>query len=1002
MTDIEGSTRRWEKAPDAMEAALRRHDRIAEECVSGFGGTVVKHTGDGVFAVFDSGRALECAMALQSAVEEEDWAAAAQLRIRAALHSGPSRSRGGDYFGPAVSRTARLLEAAWGGQTVLTAAALEACGIPEGAKVRDLGAHMFRDLRAPVRVFEAYRPKVREDPFPPLRSLSSRPNNLPQQPTPFVGRERELGRLLDLARSGRHRLITILGIGGIGKTRLALQAAGELLDDYADGVYLVRLAGLEDPADLYSAIAVSIGLPGGRGGSAEADLADYLRAKSILLVLDNFEHLHGAASAAAELLTMAAGLRILVTSRTRLGLACETVFRLEGMAVPESAKADPASSDAVRLFMGHLERHIPSSESDSEAVRGATGICRLLGGTPLAIELAASWAGMLAPSDILHRLRAGLDLLVEGPADMPARHRSMQRVFDYSWKLLAESERRMLGRLLVFTDGFDTRAAREVADTGLLDLRALQDKSLLSLRAPGRLSMHRLLKGLAEERAAEMGLPDGRTADRHMSYYLGMLGELSPAGVMDSYRELAPDLGNFRRAWMHAAGTGRERILSESAAAFRWLHQTLGRAESGFGLIRDAAEGMENDVCGAALMIEAAWLAMRTAGYSEAREIAESVADVLAESEDRSGFVECLMLRSSAQKRLGRLDEAERLADEYMALADDIADEDLRARCLLHAGDIANHRRDFDRAAALCSRSRQLFREAGNRMGAASCSITLSNVRARAGDSELALKEADEILADLEGSGLEHRIGMGLLCKADALLHLGRFEESASCSRSAIERLKRLGDRWGMQMCFSSLALALAETGDGSGCMEAADEALQLSDELGENYNTVEANLELALALRKTGDTRRALEIAEEARTMADRLGFDRARCWADACLAGLHAAEGNRAAGEKTCLEALGLLRDLDDDSMTAEVLLECLRVAALSDRGAEAEAIAGCLAECDPASCDGDEAKALMEDLGIPSSATTVAKPHLTVGELLERLRQTWGDRDSAAETG
>jgi predicted ATPase/tetratricopeptide (TPR) repeat protein len=1000
MTDIEGSTRRWEKAPDAMEAALGRHDRIAEECVAEFGGTVVKHTGDGVFAVFDSGRALECAMALQSAVEEEEWADAAPLRIRAALHAGASRRRGGDYFGPAVSRTARLLEAAWGGQTVLTAAALEVCGIPHGARVRDLGAHMFRDLRAPVRVFEAYRPDLREDPFPPLRSLSSRPNNLPQQPTPFVGRKRELARLLDLARSGRHRLITILGIGGMGKTRLALHAAGELLDDFADGVYLVRLAGLEDPADLYSAIAVSIGLPGGRGGSAEADLADYLRAKSVLLVLDNFEHLHGAAPAAAELLTMAARLRILATSRTRLGLACETVFRLEGMAVPGSPDADPETSDAVRLFMQHLERHVPSSEPGPAAVRGAAGICRLLGGTPLAIELAASWAGMLAPSDILDRLRAGLDLLAEGPEDMPARHRSMQRVFDYSWKLLAESERRMLGRLLVFSDGFDTRAALEVADAALLDLRALQDKSLLSLRVPGRLSMHRLLKGLAEERAAEMGLPDGRTADRHMGYYLGRLGELSPAGVMDSYRELAPDLGNFRRAWLHASANGRRRMLLESASPFRWLHQALGRTESGFALLRDAAYGMERGACRARLMLEAAWLAVRTAGYSEAREIAESVTGDFARADDQSGFVECLMLRSSAQKRLGRLDEAERLAGEYMARAGDIADDDLRARCLLHAGDIANHRRDFDEAASLCSRARKLFRRAGNRMGAASCSITLSNVRARAGDSELALQEADEILADLEGSGLEHRIGMGLLCRADALLHLGRFEESASCSRSAIERLKRLGDRWGMQMCFSSLALALAETGDGSGCREAADEALQLSEELGENYNTVEAYLELALALRKAGDIGRALEVAEEARTMADRLGFVRARCWARSCMAGLHAAEGDLPAGEDACIDAIRLLRDGDEESLAAEVMLTCLRIASEAGSPEGAEAIAGCLRSiCGPSVYDAGELRELLEGLGLPPDAGA-ARP-LTVEELSEELRRAWGGQGPASET-
>ena len=933
MTDIEGSTKMWEAHPDAMERALRRHDSLLERLVAEHCGMVVKHTGDGLFAVFVSGQPLVCAAEIQRKMASLDWGETGPVRLRVALHAGPSRARRGDYFGPEVSRTARLMEAAWGGQTLLTAAALERCGIPEGLEVRDLGSHMLRDLGAPVRILGLFGPGLQVD-FPPLRTLSSRPNNLPEQSTPFVGRKRELNRLKKMLGSPEHRLVTVMGMGGMGKTRLAIQAASDLLDDFPDGVFLVYLEALEDPHEIPSAIASAIGLRRSGKQGVEAELSSFLSSRSILLVLDNFEHLLDGAPGIARLFSDAPGLRVLATSRASLGLSTETVLRLEGLGLPEDPMLDPESAESVQLFVQHLERHVPQATVSSDALAGIVGICRLLGGTPLAIELAASWTGVLRPGDILQRLQKGLELLAEGPSDVPARHKSIEKVFEYSWNLLEEEERKLLAALSIFSGSFTFDAAEKVTEGALSHLRSLQDKSLLSSPAAGRLQLHPLIADQVLQRAREGEVDLKSLEEAHMRHYLtridpstwNLRNRLSPRAL----KELTDDLPDIRKAWKRGVATGRGRELALGAAGLKVLFAILGMYESGVELLRGAAESLCDSKPEAVAMIELAvgQLELRTARYEVAIRHLDIALGTLSEGADAQALVEAYVAKASALKRLGKLEAAREWFQKAMEPLEAAHSTELRATALLGLGDLANHEHDYSKAVKLCREARELFREIGDPMGAVNCSITLSNIHCRQDSNLDALKEAEEALLDAEGSVMREKLALSLLCKADACLKLGRNEEALEAALMSKELFSDLGDRWGLQISLPSLAHAMMRCGDRQGCHKPIRELEMLCRDIGPNYNSLEVLLQAAWILCEARDLDEALRVSGDALAIARKLDNDWMLCTTLTATAELHLAceETERAAG--ACRESLELLANLADGEMGARVMEVCFQL--------------------------------------------------------------------------
>ncbi len=576
-TDIEGSTRLWEEHPEAMRQALLQHDDLLRACIESHGGRVFKTMGDAFCAVFANPRgAIETILASQQRLPALGLQVGDELqplRVRMALHTGVAEERDGDYFGPPLNRIARLLAIGRGGQVLLTAATREllAGNLPRGATLQERGSHRLRDLSQPEQVYQLLHPSLRAV-FPPLRSLSTHPNNLPHQLTSFIGREKEIEQLDALL--GRSRLVTLTGSGGCGKTRLALHVAAELLEAYPDGVWLVELAALSDPALVPQSVASVFGLKEEPGRPILQTLGDYLRSRRLLLALDNCEHLRSAcAELAGSLLRQCSQVRILASSREGLGIAGEQIYRVPSLSLPDPHGSESVesllASEAARLFLDRALLQRADFTLTGKSAGALAQICCRLDGIPLAIELAAARVRSLSVGEI----RAGLDdrfrLLTGGSRTALPRQRTLRSLLDWSSDLLTGAEQALLQRVSVFASGWTLAAAEEVcsdcglriADCGLGDgtpepghsairppasrvpaqsaieewkildlLTSLCDKSLVVAEQRQGATRYRLLETVrqyARDRLLEGG--DGATwRERHLAHYLALAEEFEP------------------------------------------------------------------------------------------------------------------------------------------------------------------------------------------------------------------------------------------------------------------------------------------------------------------------------------------------------------------------------------------------------------------------------------------------------------------------------------------
>ncbi len=545
-TDIEGSTRLWEERAGAMAGALAQHDRLLRAAIEDARGTLIKTTGDGMLAVFgDPCAAVDAALAGQRALRDATWGETGPLRVRMALHTGVAEARDGDFFGPALNRVARILAIGHGGQVICSAVAavLARDRLPPSIELVDLGSHRLRDIDRPEQVFQVVVDDLPRT-FPPLRSLSTRRSNLPLQLTSFVGRERELDEVA--AQIDRHRLVTLIGTGGTGKTRLMLEAAGRLLDRYPDGVWLAELAPLGDPSQIPSEVARALGAPEIPGVPATATITAFVAEKDLLLLLDNAEHLvDGTARLADRLLAGAPGLRILATSREALAIPGEAVLQLQSLSCPAAAAgrsdgyadtpidlADASSTEAVRLFTERASAVDPTFALGNDNVAAISEICRRLDGIPLAIELAAARVSAMSPDDIAKRLGDRFRLLAGGRRTAVPRQQTLHALIDWSWDLLTEDDRRLLRRLSVFTGGWDVPMAARILGDGpeeldpldLVDgLTRLVDRSLVIVDR-GTATRYRMLETIRQYAREQLIAADeaAALADRHLATFAAL------------------------------------------------------------------------------------------------------------------------------------------------------------------------------------------------------------------------------------------------------------------------------------------------------------------------------------------------------------------------------------------------------------------------------------------------------------------------------------------------
>ncbi|MGA9944267.1 MAG: adenylate/guanylate cyclase domain-containing protein, partial [Candidatus Cybelea sp.] len=571
-SDIEGSTARWDGDRVAMASALADHDALMRATLEARRGYVFKTIGDAFCAAFATAAdAIAAALDAQRVLAAEDFSAVGGLRMRMALHTGVAQERNGDYFGPAVNRVARLLAIGHGGQVLVsgTAADLLQGEMPPQSSLRDLGAHRLKDLARPEQVYQLVAPDLPER-FPALRSLDQLPNNLPRRLTSFVGREEVVAEVAALIE--RFPLVTLVGTGGAGKTRCAVQVAADVLDGSGDGAWLAELAPITDPALVSSVIAQALNVPERPNCPVLDTLLAYLKRKRLLLILDNCEHvIDEARSVAGAILQGCPEVRILATSREGLNIAGEETYRMPSLAIPSNAEilstAEAARYSAVQLFVDRAlssDKRFVLTEGNAPHV---AEICRRLDGIPLAIELAAARVKVLSPQQLAQKLDERFRLLTGGDRSALPRQQTMRALIDWSYDLLSGDERALFRKVAIFAGGLTLETATAVCSGGAIDemaildlLSSLVDKSLVHAELVGSGTRYRLLESTrqyAREKLSEAG-EYGAVAHAHANAYAALAEQL------DDLRETLPD-----RAWLSRAEPELENFRAALAWAFR-------------------------------------------------------------------------------------------------------------------------------------------------------------------------------------------------------------------------------------------------------------------------------------------------------------------------------------------------------------------------------------------------------------------------------------------------
>jgi predicted ATPase/class 3 adenylate cyclase len=758
-TDVEGSTKMWESHPEAISEALARHDEILRAVIGANEGSVVKTTGDGFHAVFSAATdALGAALEAQRALLREEWPEKiGPLRVRMALHTGAAtEERGGDYYGPPVNRAARLLSAAHGGQVLLSSPTRELVRdrLPAGVSLRDLGERRLKDLFRPERVYQLAAPDLPSG-FPPLGTLEGHPNNLPLQPTPLVGREREISEIAERLRGEEVRLLTLTGPGGTGKTRLALQAGADLMEEFDDGVFFVSLATITHPELVTPTIAESLGLRESAGQSLKETLEGYLHHKHLLLILDNFEQVLEGTPVVGELLGGCPELKVLATSRIPLRLYGEREYPVPPLKLPDLVRLPPPERltqyEAVRLFVERAKAVKPDFEVANDNAPAVAEICVHLDGLPLAIELAAARIKLLPPRALLSRQGNRLKLLKGGARNLPARQRTLRATIDWSYELLDEDEKTLFGRLSVFAGGSTLEAIDAICDPegemeALEVVGSLLEKSLLR-REEGadeepRFYMLETVQEYARDKLEESGEAEERRR-RHAEHYL-VLAETAEPELLGAdqgwwMRRLSTEFANLREAhaWSLEPGEGRARLRLRLAAAL-WRFWAAQRFQEGKVWLQTALERNTGEF--PALRAKAlgalGFILLFQHDYERAIAALEEAVALYGELGDKSGAAFALanlgwaVLHGDYRGRVPAFDrEAEALMQEDI-------DDHARAILGIVRASAAIGQGDLDSAVPQLERSLALCRELGDRRSAAMALFVLGVTELRRGNLE--------------------------------------------------------------------------------------------------------------------------------------------------------------------------------------------------------------------------------------------------------------------------